>query len=195
MIAGHFGFAAAVKSRAPQVPLWALMLACQWMDVAFIPLFVAGVERMVPADPGKAPGAYGNAIIYADDTHSLLGALALSIIFGIAFGYFWGRRAGLILGGMVFSHWVLDLITHRQDLPFLPGNYGGFPRMGFGLWEWPAVTAALEAAIVLTGAGLYWGAARKVAAEAGGSERRANVAGALVLAFGLLTLGLNMAGM
>ncbi|HZN92367.1 MAG TPA: hypothetical protein VFB81_06660 [Myxococcales bacterium] len=195
MIAGHFGFAAAVKSRAPSVPLWALMLACQWMDVAFIPLFVAGVERMVPANPAAPPGAYGNAIIYADDTHSLLGAVALSIIFGIAFGLPWGRRAGLILGGMVLSHWVLDLITHRQDLPLLPGNYGSFPRMGFGLWQWPAATAALEAAIVLAGAWLYWSAARKVAATGGGSERRANVAGALVLAFGLLTLGLNVAGM
>lgn len=196
MIAGHFGFAAAVKSRAPRVPLWALMLACQWMDVVFIPLFVVGMERMVPAVPGAAPGAYGNAVIHADLTHSLLGALALCILFGIAFGLRWGGRAGAVLGGVAFSHWVLDLLMHRQDMPLLPWNVGGFPRMGFGLWRFPAASAAVEVAFVLGGAWLYWRAAQRVARKAGGGAmRRANVAGALVLGFGLLTLGLNMAGM
>ena len=50
MIAGHFGFAAVVKSRERAVPLWALMLAAQWLDVLFIPLFVMGVEH-----PGPCP--------------------------------------------------------------------------------------------------------------------------------------------
>ena len=188
MIAGHFGFAAIVKARAPRVPLWSLMLACQWMDIVFIPLFVAGLEKMVPAT-GADPGAYGNAIIHADLTHSLLGALALSILFGVAFGLRWGRSSGLILGGVVFSHWVLDLITHRADMPLLPNNAGGFPRMGFGLWRWPVANAALELVIVVAGAALYWRAAQKV----GG--KRALLPAAMVLGFGLLTLGLNVAGM
>jgi hypothetical protein len=192
MIAGHFAFAAAVKSKTAQIPLWSLMLACQWMDVVFIPLFGFQLERIVPIE-GTAPGAYGQGIIYADYTHSVVGALVLSAVFAVAFGIPWGRRAGLILGGVVFSHWVLDLITHRQDMPLLPGNAGNFPRMGFGLWRWPAATAAVELAMVLGGSWLYWRAARKVAGDA--SVRRANLAGGLVLAFGLLTLGLNVAGM
>src|SRR6185436_5115118 len=44
VIAGHFGFAAAVKARVPRAPLWALMLASVWMDVVFIPLFAAKIE-------------------------------------------------------------------------------------------------------------------------------------------------------
>jgi len=190
MIAGHFGFAAGVKSRTPQLPTWALMLACQWMDVVFIPLFVAGIEKIIPIE-GTRPGGYGTGVIYADYTHSLVGALVLSAVYGVATGIPWGRRNGLILGAVVFSHWVLDFFTHRQDLPLLPGNAGDFPRMGLGVWRYPVATAMVEAGIVLAGAGLYWGAALRAAP----GSRRAHLAGALVLVFGLLTLGLNVAGM
>ena len=44
MIAGHFGLAAGAKSGTPAAPLWALMLATQWLDVFFVPLFLLGVE-------------------------------------------------------------------------------------------------------------------------------------------------------
>ena len=53
MIAGHFGLAAGVKSREPAVPLWALMLATQWLDVVFVPLVGAGVEGLAPV-PGMS---------------------------------------------------------------------------------------------------------------------------------------------
>ena len=46
MIAGHFGFAAAVKSREPETPLWALMLATVWLDVVFVPLYLSGIETV-----------------------------------------------------------------------------------------------------------------------------------------------------
>src|SRR5271168_3064320 len=52
IIAGHFGFAAAVKSREPETPLWALMLATVWLDVLFVPLYVAGIETTQLADKG-----------------------------------------------------------------------------------------------------------------------------------------------
>ena len=55
MVPGHFGFAAAVKSRVPSAPLWALMLATQWLDVFFVPLFFVLVRsrfkpKMRPTD-------------------------------------------------------------------------------------------------------------------------------------------------
>jgi hypothetical protein len=46
VIAGHFGFAALVKAKERETPLWALMLATQWLDVVFVPLFILGVERI-----------------------------------------------------------------------------------------------------------------------------------------------------
>jgi len=80
VIAGHFGLAAAVKAKERETPLWALMLATQWLDVVFVPLFVLGVE-WIEAVPG-AP-AYGGGVIYADYTHSLLGAAVLAAVFGV----------------------------------------------------------------------------------------------------------------
>lgn len=194
MIAGHFGLAAGVKGRAPSVPLWALMLACQWLDIVFAPLFGAGVERMTLVGDAH-PGAYGGAVIYADYTHSLVGAAVLSVIFGGLFAIRYGRRTSVILGAVSFSHWLLDLPLHRGDMPILPGNAGGLPRLGFGLWQYPMASAALELAFVVVGAALYWSAARRVAGTDAAVLGRARLCGALVLGAGLLTLGLNVAGM
>src|SRR6266567_1168423 len=107
MIAGHFGLAALVKSREHRVPLWALMLATVWLDILFVPLFLAGIER-ISFVPGTK-GGYGRGIIYADYTHSLAGALLLSAVFGVMFAIPWGKRCAIVLGLVAFSHWLLDL--------------------------------------------------------------------------------------
>lgn len=194
MIAGHFGLAAAVKSRAPRAPLWALMLATVWMDVLFVPLVAAGVETFAPV-PGTK-GGYGEAVIHADYTHSLLGALLIALLFGAVTAIPWGKTVGAVLGAVVFSHWLLDLPMHRDDMPLLPRNAGGLPLLGFGLWRSPAASALLELALVLAGTFLYWRAAQR-AASAGtpADARRANLAAAAMLVSGLLTLGLSVAGM
>jgi len=192
VIAGHFGFAALVKSRERQAPLWALMLASQFLDVAFVPLVIAGVEGLTPLPGSK--GGYGEVIIHADYTHALLGSLLLSALFGVVAAARWGRRTGAVLGGVVFSHWILDLLVHRADMPLLPGGVGGLPRLGFGLWQWPAVTAAVELSLVLAGTYFYTRAAMETVRAAGGSRGRALTVGAVALGAGLLTLGLNLVG-
>jgi hypothetical protein len=188
VIAGHFGLSAAVKSAEPALPLWSLMLATAWLDVMFIPLFAAGIETITPV-PGTA-GGYGNGIIHADWTHSLVGALVLSAIYGALF-LRWGRRAGWILAAVAFSHWLLDLVVHRGDMPILPANAGGLPRLGLGLWQYPAVSVAAELLLVVGGSWLYWRAARKVSA---GDPTRADIAAGIVLASGLLVLILDVTG-
>jgi hypothetical protein len=193
MIAGHFGLAAAVKAKSRATPLWCLMLASQWLDVVFVPLLVAGVERIDPV-AGTKPGAYGDAIIHADYTHSLVGAVALSLLFGGVAAMRYGRRNGIVLGLMAMSHWLLDLPMHRADMPLLPGGAGDLPRLGFGLWAYPVASALLELALVVVGAVLYTGAAREVAGSDPAMIRRARLCGAGVLVAGLVTLGLNVAG-
>jgi membrane-bound metal-dependent hydrolase YbcI (DUF457 family) len=186
MIAGHFGFAAGVKGREQQVPLWALMLATVWLDIVFAPLLAAGVETIENV-PGTS-GGYGKAIIHADWTHSLVGALVLAALFGLVAARPWGRRAGIVLGAVVFSHWLLDLVVHRGDLPILPGNAGDLPRLGFGLWKLPAASILVELALVVGGAWLYWRAAVQTST---GDTRRAHLLGLLVLAAGIVTLALD----
>jgi hypothetical protein len=190
MIAGHFGFAALAKSREPTVPLWALMLATVWLDIVFVPLFLAGVESIAAA-PGTS-GGYGGSIIHADYTHSLLGAILLSAGFGAAFYWRAGLRAACVLAFVAFSHWLLDLLVHRADMPWLPANAGRLPRLGFGLWQYPAVAALLELGLVALGAWLYWRAARSVAASSQPLLRRATTVAVLILIGGVAVLWLDL---
>jgi hypothetical protein len=192
VIAGHFGLAAMVKARERQAPLWALMLASVWLDIVFVPLYLTGVETIVRA--AGAHGTYGAGIIYADYTHSLIGAALLAVIFGLVSAVPWGRRTGIVLGLVVFSHWVLDLMVHRADMPLLPGNVGNFARLGFGLWRFPAASALVELALVVAGAWLYWRAAHAVSLTAHRGERLAALTGALVLIGGVSVLALDVTG-
>src|SRR5919106_3829027 len=164
MVAGHFGLAAGVKATERQAPLWALMLATVWLDVLFGPLFAMGIEDLETL-PG---GGYGKVIIHADYTHSLVGAAILAALFGLVAAVPWGRRIGIVLGAVVFSHWLLDLVVHRADMPILPGNLGGLPRLGFGLWRTPAASALIELAIIAVGSYLYWRAAGENPPTGGG---------------------------
>jgi hypothetical protein len=93
-----------------------------------------------------------------------------------------------VLGAVVFSHWLLDLVVHRGDLPILPGNAGDLPRLGFGLWRVPAASVLVELALVVAGAWLYWRAAVQTST---GDTRRAHLLGLLVLAAGIVTLALD----
>jgi hypothetical protein len=193
VIAGHFGLAAAVKSRVPAAPTWALMLAAVWMDVVFTPLLLGGVETMQPFGNGDGK-AYGTAVIHADWTHSFVGALVLAATFGLVCAIPWGRKLGAVMGAMVFSHWVLDLPMHHHDMPVLPDNAGHLPLLGFGLWSFPALAALLELVFVVGGTWLYWRKAVEVTVASGAPPKRARVAAIAMALSGLITLGLNVAG-
>jgi hypothetical protein len=73
MFLGHFAIGAASKRFAPTVPIWALLLAPQALDLAFLPLVAFGVE-------GFEPGSYGQDQINALYSHSLVGALLISAV-------------------------------------------------------------------------------------------------------------------
>jgi membrane-bound metal-dependent hydrolase YbcI (DUF457 family) len=189
VIVGHYGLAAGAKSIDVRAPLWSLMLATQWLDVVFIPTFLLGIEtiEILP------PGGYGEVVIHADYTHSLVGALVLSAAFGAVAWWRWNRRLGVLLGAVAFSHWVLDLIVHRADMPVLPGNAGNLPLLGFGLWGKPVASILLEAVLFALGVFLYWRSARSTQPRPGSRVRPSLVAGAL-LASGVIVLALDALG-
>ena len=153
MITGHFGLAAGVKKLAPRLPLWALLLATFWLNIIFILLSMLGVESFAPVDPSHP--AYGEVIINAFYTHSLVGAILISVITGWFAHLRWKKEGGIVIGMVVFSHWLLDLLVHRPDLPILPGNIGDLPFLGFGLWNRPLLSGIIELVLALGGAFLY----------------------------------------
>lgn len=148
MFAGHFGVAAVAKARAPELPLWVLLVATQLYDVIFFLLYGFGLESMETT-------GYGGATIEAYYSHSLVGALLVAWVVVLVGSKKWGRRQGWVLGAVVFSHWLLDLLVHRPDMPLLPGNMGELPLMGFGIWNVPAVSLWVEILLLAGGWMMY----------------------------------------
>ena len=186
MVAGHFGFAAMAKSREKSAPLSALMLATVWLDIVFVPLVLAHLETMQRLHKG-----YGGLLIHADYTHSFVGMLGLSAILVAMFLPAQGKRVAIVIALVSASHWVLDLVVHRPDMPVFPGNLGNFPHFGFGLWNHPPVAACVELILVITGAIMYWRAAMSVSAKTGKGGTLASVSAAMIAAFGVLVLILD----
>lgn len=147
MFLGHYAVAFAAKRTAPRVSLGALVLAAQLVDLVWPILLLFGIEN-VRVDPGNT--AFTPLDFYDYPwTHSLLMAIGWSILGGSV--YFAFRRRGrdaAIVGFAVFSHWVLDFVTHRPDLPLIPN---GATKVGLGLWNSVPATLIFEV--------LFWVAA------------------------------------
>ncbi len=150
MVLGHFGVAAAAKPSAPEVPIWAMMLSSQAMDIAVLPMLLLGLESITPA-------SYGQSVINAYYTHSVVGALMIAaIMFAIGKAAWKTERAAWTMGLLSASHWVLDLVVHRQDMPVLPGNVGNLPLLGLGLWNYPWMALATEILLAVIGLVIYF---------------------------------------
>ena len=166
MFVGHYGVSFAARSSAASVPLWVLFIAVQLLDVAWAPLVLLGVEkvRIVPGITASNP----LDLYYMPYTHSLVAALLWSagafVVYRLAMPE--GNTAALVVAGAVFSHWVLDFVVHRPDLPL----YDNANKVGLGLWNLPALAFALEAALLFGGMWLYFrtGVARRIATAAFG---------------------------
>jgi hypothetical protein len=151
MFIGHFALGFAAKRLTPRVSLAVLFLAAQLADVLWPVLVAAGVER-VRIDPGNTAFTPLDFISYPY-SHSLL----LLAVWGMALGLAYravthkNGRTMLVLVALVVSHWVLDWITHRPDMPTYPGG----SKVGLGLWNFVVGTLIVELAMFATGVWIY----------------------------------------
>ena len=152
MFVGHAGLALAAKRAAPEVSVGALVAASFGIDLLWPVLLIAGVER-VRVDPGNTaftPLAF-DAYPWS---HSLAMVLLWSLLGGFVTRAITGKsRPAWIVGVLVLSHWVLDALTHRPDLPLAP--WESAPRVGLELWSSIPATFLVEGAIFATGIALY----------------------------------------
>jgi membrane-bound metal-dependent hydrolase YbcI (DUF457 family) len=147
---GHFALGYAAKRVAPRVPLPVLFGAAQCADFLW-PIFLAlGVEqvRIVPGETAFTPLLF----VSYPYSHSLL----MLVVWGLAFGFSYraatgDRRAMPVLFALVVSHWLLDVATHRPDMPLWPGG----PKYGFGLWYSVPGTVLVECTLFAVGVWLY----------------------------------------
>jgi hypothetical protein len=143
MFIGHVAVALAAKRVAPSVSLGTLFFACEWVDLVWPLFLLAGLER-VEIKPGITAFTPLDFVSYPW-THSL----AMGVVWAAAFGalYFLlkkNKRAALLIAAVLLSHWFLDLVAHRPDLPLAPGSE---TRWGLGLWNSISATLFVEASL------------------------------------------------
>jgi membrane-bound metal-dependent hydrolase YbcI (DUF457 family) len=152
---GHFAVAFAAKRAAPAVSLGTLFIACELVDLLWPLFLLLGIER-VRIDPGNTAFTPLDFLSYPW-THSLLMSAAWAALFGVLYLLMRkNARAAMVLGIVVLSHWLLDLVAHRPDLPIVPGG----ALFGLGLWNSVAATLAVESAMFIAGLALYLNATR-----------------------------------
>jgi hypothetical protein len=150
MFIGHFGVGFGAKVAARKTSLGTLFLAAQFIDLLWPTLLLAGVER-VRIDP-TATRVVPLDFEHYPYTHSLVAVLGWSVGFALVYGMLRRYPPGAWVAGLaVLSHWLLDLVVHRPDLPLYPGGM----RVGLGLWSSLPWTLIVETALFAAGVWLY----------------------------------------
>lgn len=155
MFIGHVALGLAAKRLTPRVSLAVLIAAAQFADLLWPLLVAAGVEK-VRIDPGNTAVTPLDFVSYPY-SHSLVALIIWGVVAGALFSArFRDRGVFIVIAFLVVSHWLLDFITHRPDMPVYPGG----PRLGLGLWNSVAATVGVEGAMYAAGLWVYSRATR-----------------------------------
>jgi membrane-bound metal-dependent hydrolase YbcI (DUF457 family) len=153
MFVGHYSVALAAKTDENKIPLWILFVAVQFVDILWGIFILLGIEKVRIVPGITATSALD--LYYMPYTHSLLSTFFWS---AFAFGLYrilarsnTARKGALMVALAVFSHWILDFIVHRPDLPVFDDTF----KVGLGLWNVKYLAFALEVAILVGGVLLY----------------------------------------
>jgi membrane-bound metal-dependent hydrolase YbcI (DUF457 family) len=139
MFIGHYAAALAARPLARDVPLWAFVGAAQLLDILWCVFIILGVET-VQANPTVTEGLAFTSYPYS---HSLAASVAWALIAGFAWRVVFrsSAKGAALIGTVVASHWPLDLLVHRADLPLWPGDSA---KLGLGIWNYPVAELTLE---------------------------------------------------
>jgi hypothetical protein len=156
MLVGHYGAAFAAKRAAPQMSLGTMVLATLFPDLLGWALVVTGFEHFAirPGITTTNPlDLYDYPISHSLATDALWGALLAAAYYLLR--RYW--RGSVLIFVLVLSHWFLDLIAHRPDMPLAPGIHKYY---GFGLYNSRPGMIAVEGLIWLFGIAMYLRATR-----------------------------------
>lgn len=150
MFIGHLALGFAAKRITPRVSLGMLLAATVWADALWPVLVGLGIEQ-VAIEPGNTRFTPLNFISYPY-SHSLVALAGWGLMIGIAYrAIAGGRRTVWVLSALVVSHWLLDVVTHRPDMPLYPDG----PTFGLGLWQSVPATMFVETAMYAGGLWVY----------------------------------------
>ena len=144
MFIGHYGLGFMIKRKFSEIPLWILFLCVQFMDIVAFILVFFGVEKAVYQNSDNPFLTNHLDLPYS---HSLVGALLLSVLVYLIFIVIRRRSWALIAALCVLSHWVIDFVVHTPDLSIFFGHI----HAGCGLWNYPYLSFGLEIILALSG--------------------------------------------
>jgi hypothetical protein len=150
MFLGHIAVGLAGKRTAPSVSLATWLVSVQLVDLLWPVFLLTGLEhvRIAPGITAFAPLDFYDYPI----THSLVGSTAWAVLFaGSWMAMRRDRHIAILLGAGVLSHWVLDVVSHRPDVPVLPHG----PYLGLGLWNSVPATLLVELTMFAAAVVLY----------------------------------------
>ena len=147
---GHCAVGLAAKPVASKVPLGILLLATMMLDFLAISFVWVGIEG------GRTGNPWSHGLFMAV-VWSVAAALLCARIYH-------SRRAGVVIGLLVFSHWLLDFVSHPIPFPSfswrswqwsyghplppdLPLLFAGSPKVGLGLYN--SISAAKATVVEL----------------------------------------------
>ncbi|HEY0748414.1 MAG TPA: hypothetical protein VGD63_17055 [Steroidobacteraceae bacterium] len=155
MFIGHFAVGFAAKRLAPRTNMALLIGAAVFLDILW-PIFVLLGWEQARIDPGNTRYT-PLAFTYYPWSHSLVMSIVWATGFALIYYAATRYRPGAFaiwLG--VLSHWILDWISHRPDMPIYPGG----PRVGLALWNSIPGTMMVEILMFAAGVGLYMAVTR-----------------------------------
>lgn len=151
MFIGHYGIGFTAKKIDNKPSLATLFFASQFIDLLWPILLLLGLEK-VEVDPGNTAFSPLN-FVYYPFSHSAFGVLIWAVLVGVIYYLIKKNlKSSLLLAVLVMSHWVLDLLVHRPDLPILPWSQ---LKVGFGIWNSVILSVLLEGAVFIGGAYIY----------------------------------------
>lgn len=151
MFVGHYAVGLAAKRFAPRTSLGALMAAPILLDLLWPVFVLVGWEHVsIISHPNPFLRLQFDSYPI---THGLLAAAGWATLFASVYFGFTRYLAGAITIWIgVASHWLLDYVVHRPDLPL----YAGSNRLlGLGLWNRRWIAVAVELAVLAAGAAIY----------------------------------------
>jgi hypothetical protein len=127
---GHLAVGLAAKSATDKVPLWLLLAASETNDLLYFLFTASGIEQKAAIVINFNQGIRYLTPVSNPWSHGFLMSVIWSILAAaLAYIFYRDRHSAVIIGSVVFSHWILDFLMHSN----LPLSLNGSPLIGLGL--------------------------------------------------------------
>src|SRR5688572_9739144 len=151
MFVGHYAVGLVAKRFAPRTSLGILIAAPILLDLIWPILVLIGWEHISIVD---SPNPFLRLQFDSNPiSHGLVAVIGWATLFAsIYFGLARYLAGAIAVWVGVISHWLLDYVVHRPDLPL---HSGSSRLLGLGLWNQRWVTVAVELTLLAAGVAVY----------------------------------------